>query len=127
MSELIISVDSSDVLEGKLEEVKSTFKELADFVETNEPLPLSYHVYFDGGLVTVVQVHPNSASMEFHMEVGGPIFQKFAGLLNLSTLDIYGTPSEALLDRLRKKAQMLGPTTLNVHALHAGFTRFSAG
>jgi hypothetical protein len=127
MSELIISIDSSEVREGKLEEVKTTFKELAEFVETNEPRPISYHVYFNESLVTVVQVHPDSASMENHMEVGGPIFRKFSGLLKLSMEDIYGTPSDELLDRLRKKAQMLGPATVNVHELHAGFARFAAG
>ena len=128
-SEPIVFMDSSKILEGKLEELKTTVKELVEFVEANEPQTIAYNVYFseDGTLITVAQVHADSASMEYHMKTAGPVFPKFKELLRLSTMDIYGRPSNNLLEQMRQKAQMLGNATVVVHELHAGFTRFGVG
>jgi hypothetical protein len=38
-------------------------------------------------------------------------------------LDVYGEPSEELLELLRRKVRMLGDATVVVHELQAGFTR----
>ena len=56
---------------GKARGAKSGLAELADFVEKNEAAPLAYHIYFDedGTRMTVLQIHPDSASMELHMDV----------------------------------------------------------
>jgi quinol monooxygenase YgiN len=76
MSDPIVFVDTSEIREGRLEELRRAVAELAEFVETNEADPISYQVFFsdDGRLMTVLQVHPDSASMERHMEVAGPVF-----------------------------------------------------
>jgi quinol monooxygenase YgiN len=126
MSELIVVIDSSEVREGKLEELKTAINELVEFVEANEPRPIAYNVYLkeDGTRMTIVQVHPDSASMEFHMKVAGPAFPKFVELIKLSTMDVYGKPSDDLLGQIRHKVQMLGDATVVVHELQAGFARF---
>jgi quinol monooxygenase YgiN len=126
MSEPIISLDTSEIRYGKLDELKKAVAELVEFVRSNEPRPIAYEVYLDqtGSRMTVVQVHPDSASMEYHMTVAGPAFPGFAELLTLSTLDVYGKPSEELLELLRRKVRMLGDATVVVHELQAGFTRF---
>jgi len=100
-------------------------KALVEFVDANEARPLAYEVFFsdDGARMTVLQIHPDSASMEFHMRVAGAEFAKVKDLLTLTAVDIYGTPSETLLDQMRQKAQLLGGAPLAVHDLHAGFTR----
>jgi hypothetical protein len=61
--------------------------------------------------------------MELHMRVAASRFRRFADLLTLRTMGIYGTPSAQLLDELRGKVRLLGEATLEVHDLHAGFTR----
>jgi hypothetical protein len=125
MSEPIVSIDSSEIHEGKLEELKTAMKELVEFVDANEPQTILYNVYLtDGGTrMTVVQVHPDSASMEFHMNVAGSAFPKFSELVTLSTIDIYGKPTARLLEQMRQKARTLGNAALVVHEPHAGFTR----
>jgi hypothetical protein len=125
----IVYVDISDVREGALEELKSGMKELVDFVEAKEPRLLAYNVYFsdDGGRMTVVHVHPDSASLEYHMEVAGPVFRQFVELVTLSSIHIYGEPSEKLLKQSHEKARLLGRGGVTVDALHAGFTRFAVG
>jgi hypothetical protein len=125
MSEPIIALDTSLIRVGRLDELKRAVAELVEFVRSNEPRPIVYEVYVDHteSRMTIVQVHPDSASMEYHMTVAGPAFAGFAELVTLSTLDVYGKPSEELLELLRRKVQMLGEATVNVHDLQAGFAR----
>jgi hypothetical protein len=54
MSDLILYVDTSEVREGALEELKPAIKELVDFVEANEPRLIAYNVYLsdDGTTMT---------------------------------------------------------------------------
>ena len=120
-------VDTSEVREGTLEELKAAMKGLSDFVEANEPRIIAYNVYLseDGTRVTVVHVHPDSESLEYQMEVAGPVFRQFAELVTLSSVHIYGDPSEKALRQSHEKARVLGRDDVVVESLHAGFTRFA--
>ena len=128
MSDPILYVDTSNVREGALEELKAGMKELTDFVEANEPRIIAYNVYFndEGTRMTVVHAHADSASFEYHMDVAGPLFRRLAELVTLSAIHIYGEPSEKVLKQSHEKAQMLGRGAVVVEPLFAGFTRFSA-
>jgi hypothetical protein len=128
MGEPFIVVDTSEIREGKREELQRGIEELATFVEANESDPISYQVFFgdDGRRMTVLQIHPDAASMERHMELAGPVFAKFADLVVLRTVDIYGLPSEKVVEQLRKKAELLGTATVTVHDRQAGFARFGS-
>ena len=125
MSDVILYVDTSNVREGALEELKPAIRELVDFVETNEPRLIAYNVYVsnDGSEMTVVSVHPDSASLEYHMTVVGPLLRRFVELVTLSSIHIYGEPSEQVLKQSHEKAQLLGRGAVVVESLLAGFTR----
>jgi hypothetical protein len=129
MSDAIVYVDTSDVREGALEELKAGMEELVDFVAANVPRVLAYNVYFsgDGTTMTVVHLHPDAASLEQHLEVAGPVFRRFVELVTLSSIHIYGEPSENVLRQAHAKARLLGRGEVTVEALHAGFTRFAVG
>jgi hypothetical protein len=71
----------------------------------------------------VIAVHPDSAALEFHMQVGAAEFRRFSDLVDLSSIAVYGEVSDAALQRLNQKAQMLGSGTVAVHHLQAGFAR----
>ena len=128
MPDALVYVDTAEVREGALEELKEGMKELVDFVEANESRLIAYNVYFsdDGTRMTVVHVHPDSASLQYHLEVAGPFFRRFVELVTLSSINVYGEASEGLLAQLQEKAQLLGRGAVEVDALHAGFTRFAA-
>ena len=128
MPEPLFYVDTSDVREGALEQLKGAIRALADFIEENEPQLISYNAFFseDGHRMTVVHVHPDPSSLDYHMEVAGPRFGGFADLLTLSSIHIYGEPSERALEQLRDKVRLLGSGEMFVHPLHAGFSRFGA-
>jgi hypothetical protein len=44
--------------------------------------------------MTVIHVHADPASLDHHMEVAGPRFGRFADLVTLRSIHIYGEPSE---------------------------------
>jgi hypothetical protein len=121
----IVYIDTSAIHDGKLEELKVAMKGLAAFVEANVPQLMSYGFFLDETQrqMTVVAVHPNSESLEFHMDVGSAEFRKFAHLIDLSKIEVYGRVSEAVLKRLHQKARMLGRGTVAVYEFYAGFAR----
>lgn len=125
MPQPIIYIDKSTIREGRFREVEAAMKELAGFVERNVPQLISYGFFLneERTRMTVAAVHPDSASIEYHMEVCGAEFRKFADLIELSRIEVYGSVSDTVLDRLHRKARMLGNGTVEVHALHAGFAR----
>ena len=125
MTQPIVYVDISEIREGRLGELEFAIKDLAAFVEVNMPRLISYGFYFDEDRIqmTVVAVHPDSASLEFHLERGGAEFRKVAHLIELLRIEIYGRVSDAVLERVHEKARMLGNGTVAVHELYAGFAR----
>jgi hypothetical protein len=126
---VIVYVDISRVREGALAELKRAIAELADFVAENEPEILAYEVFFsdDGERMTVVHIHAHPASLDHHMDVAGPRFARFADLLTLLEIQVYGKPSEKALRQLRHKAGDLGAGKVVVQDLHAGFSRLAGG
>lgn len=122
-------VDQSRVREGKLDELEEAMADLVEFVEENEPQILSYDVYFsaDGTRMAVLHVHPDSASLEFHMDIGGPKFLPIGEFVEIETIDVYGRPNEKVLEQLHDKASILGSGAVSIHDLHQGFERFAAG
>jgi hypothetical protein len=130
MSEPIVYIDHSDIREGKLADVRAGIQELVDFVDTNEPRLLAYGFYIDEERLrmTLIAIHPDSSSLELHLDIGGPAFRKFIELIDLRTIEVYGRPGPRALEQLQQKLEMLGATgTLIVHEPHAGFARFVSG
>ncbi|MDA1358909.1 hypothetical protein O1R50_04705 [Glycomyces luteolus] len=125
MTDPIYYVDRSDIREGKLAEVRSGMRDLAAFVEEREPQLTAYRCCIDESesMMTVLAVHPDSASMELHLSLGGPKFRAFGALIRLRSIDVFGRPSPAVVERLHQKAEMLGGGTVTLHTLEAGFTR----
>lgn len=127
MSDPVVYVDTSVIHEGRLEEVRAAVTGLAGFVEANEPGLLGYAAYFDEteSRMTVIHVHADPPSLDFHMQVAGSRFAPFAELLTLQRIDVYGEPSSAALELLGEKARRLGRGTVSVHRMQAGFLRAS--
>ena len=123
MADLILYVDRSAVHDGKLDELKTAMTELADFVEANEPDILSYEVYFssDGNRMTVIHMHAEPATLEYHMDVAGPKFPPIGEFINLESIDVWGDPGKDIAQRLREKAATLGTGRVSIHEFHEGF------
>lgn len=106
----IVYIDHSQIREDSLDELKAGVKRLVEFIQAREPQLVTYGFYLneDTGRMTVIAVHPDSASLERHMEVGGAEFRKLAHLVKLTSIECYGRPSERALQQMRQKAGALG-------------------
>jgi hypothetical protein len=99
---------------------------LVEFVEANEPRLIAFNEYanHDGTEVAVVQIHSEADSMAFHMEV----IAERATAAHAETLDattsiqVFGTPSNAILEMLERQAGAGVPLTVKPFHL-GGFTR----
>jgi hypothetical protein len=82
-------------------------KKLTAFVEANVPQLISYAFFLneDRTRMTVVAIHRDSAWLEYRRRTE---FQKFASLIDLLRIEVYGWVSDAVLERLYQKARALG-------------------
>ena len=130
MTEPIVYVDHSVIRRGAIDELKAGVQRVVEFIDAREPQLIAYGFYIDeeAQTMTVVAVHPDTASLELHLDVGGPEFRKLAHLLTLTSIECYGRPSERALENLRRKAAALGDagTVLSVERF-AGFARIGPG
>jgi hypothetical protein len=127
-SEPIVYIDHSDIRADAIEELRAGVRRLVEFIDAREPQLIAYGFYIDEDAqkMTVVAVHPDSASLELHMDIGGEEFRKLGHLLRLTGMECYGRPSERALDQLRQKAAALGDAgTVVSIGRFAGFTHLA--
>lgn len=131
MSEPFIFIGTHRLKEGKLEAFRQTCAGLADFVEANEPRVIAFDAYAneEGDEVSIVQVHPDADSMLFHMEL---LQEHIAGAsqedgpLDVTTsIQIYGTPTDTVLEMIRQ-FNPAGPPLVVKPLPMAGFVRSRA-
>ena len=122
----IVYVDRSRVHEGCLNELQMGIRALVAFVDAHQPQMAMYGIYLDeqAQRMTVVSVHPNSASLERHITLGAPEFRKLAPYIDLREIEVFGQLSEAATDLVREKAAALGDGgRITLHEQSAGFGR----
>jgi hypothetical protein len=101
-------------------------EELVDVVEAKEPQLITFNSYAneDGTEVAVVQVHPDAASMELHMNVVREhITQAYEDLLEETTsIQVFGELSEAARGMMEHLARSGVALSVTPNPL-GGFTR----
>ena len=121
-----IFVATNRLKPGKLNEEKKRVPRLIDFVHGNEPRLVALNEYAneDGTEVAVVQVHPDADSMAFHMElIAGRAASAYAETIDATTsIEVFGTPSKAVVEMLRHQAGAGVPLSVKPYHL-GGFTR----
>ena len=100
---------------------------LVEFIEANEPRLIAFNEFVNdaGDEVTVVQIHPDAASMEAHMEiVRERVQQAYAETLDATVrIQVFGQPTEAILEALRQQAG--DGVEISIDGEHlGGFTRW---
>ena len=128
MSQPFAYVGTWTVKLGKVEEAKKFLSEHAAFIEANEPRMIAFHVYFneEGNTASVVQVHPDSASMETHMQViAEHMSDAFDVIDTILSEQYYGPMSESLSETLAQW-ETPGVKVTKMPVYEAGFTRTNA-
>jgi hypothetical protein len=124
----VIYIDRSDVRVDRWDELKAGIRALVGFVERHQPQMATYGFYLDedANTMTVVSVHPDSASLEHHVDVGAPEFRKLAPFLSLREIEVFGPLSERAVALVQQKAADLGDRgVVTVHSQFAGFARLN--
>ena len=124
-TDLIVYVDHSDIHEGRLDELRHGISRLVELVERLEPRLIAYGFHLDetAGRMTVTAVHPDSASLELHLEIGRDEFRSLAGMITLTGIEVYGSITDRAREMLDQKARMLDGSGVVVVERSAGFAR----
>ena len=122
---LIVYIDRSTITSGAIDELRAGAAELVEFVESREPRLLCYGFVIDADAseMTVVAVHPDSASLELHLQLGGPRFAAIGRYIRLRSIEVFGEPSRRATEAIHEKARLLGDATVRMLPLDPGFTR----
>ncbi|MGH8925401.1 MAG: hypothetical protein ACRDWA_12300 [Acidimicrobiia bacterium] len=128
MNQPFIWIGVHKIKEGQTQQLKKLLEHFPTFIEENEPRLLGFNFYLneEGTKVAVVQIHPDAESFEFHMKVAGEhISQSYQYLEETVSTQIYGAPSEKVLEMVEQFRQDAGQKeTLSVLSQHvSGFTR----
>ena len=111
---------------GKLDDERRRVPGLVDFVQAKEPRLLAFNEYVDdeGSEVAVVQVHTDAESMAIHLEaVAERAARAYAETLEATTgIQVFGTPSNPVIEMLRRQAGSGVPLNVKPHHL-GGFVR----
>jgi hypothetical protein len=114
---------------GQLHRERKRVPGLVEFIEVNEPRLIAFHEYVNetGDEVTVVQVHPDAASLEAHMEtVRERAAEAYTETLEATVrIQVFGEPTDAILETLRQQAGSGVEISVNGEHL-GGFTRSAA-
>jgi quinol monooxygenase YgiN len=128
VSQPFIAIATLGIKEGKLEDFTRSYKDVVETVKEHEPRMVAFHGFVneDGTEMTIIQVHPDTASMDFHMQVLGDKLGEHVAralapeLIEPKHVEYYGTPSESALDMDRQ----IPGLAVGIKPMHvAGFTR----
>ena len=126
MSGPFVFIATNRLKDGMLQEERRRVRGLVDFIEANEPRLIAFNEYAndDGTEVAVVQIHSDADSMASHMEViAERATAAYAETLDATTsIQVFGTPSNAILEMLERQAGAGVPLTVKPFHL-GGFTR----
>lgn len=128
MSGPFIFIGTHRIKEGKLAEFKRDCQALAEFVRQQEPRVIAFNFYFndDETEASVVQVHPDAASMLFHMQaMRERIKLAVDDQLLTKDIQIYGPPNAAVIAMMTSLSQE-GVPLVHKPRQFAGFVRSSA-
>lgn len=84
-ADLIVYIDRSDIRRGRFGDLKDGIRRLVEFIESREPQLIAYSFHLDEETtrMTVVAVHPDSASLEQKAKMlggdGVTVHERFAG------------------------------------------------
>jgi len=126
----LVFIATNRLKPGQLEHERERVPDLVEFIEDSEPRLIAFNEYLSdaGDEVTVVQVHPDTASLEAHMEIVRERAQEaYAETLDATIrIQVFGRPTDAILEALREQAGT--GVELSVNGEHlGGFTRSAVG
>lgn len=112
MGEPIVFISLFRVKQGKLQPFKDLARTVTQQLQAERPRTLAYLFYLspDGSEATIVHVFPDAEAMDLHGEGSEQRSRVVFEFLAPDGWEIYGTPSDAALEQMRKAASASGVT-----------------
>ena len=102
MSEPIIFISNQRVKEGKLEEYKLYYRQVAEQAKANKPGTVAHLAYIneEGSELSIIHIFPDAEAMELHMRGVDELAKKAYEYVEILSFEIYGKPANNLLQRM---------------------------
>jgi hypothetical protein len=114
-----VFIATNSVRDGMLADERRRAPQWASFIRSHEPRLIAFHEYLneDGTEVEFIQIHPDAASFEHHLDVIGSAQEPYQSTLEATTaIRIYGRPTKRVLEILRTSVGSDVPiTVLPIH------------
>ncbi len=134
MGEPVIYVSTWRIKEGKFEEYRKFYAELLKVIQESEPRIIAFHQFAneDGTEITSILVHPDTASMDYHMQVlaekMGLVADDISEVMQFLEpvrIEVYGNPGDRAMEMDKPMVEAGVPFTFKPRHMD-GFTRSSA-
>lgn len=127
MSRPFIFITTHTVKDGRLEELSRLTEEFLEFVRTNEPRLVAIGAYLNDSRdqMTLVQVHPDAESMDFHLQVAADKIHQAFNIVDNDSVHVFGDPGPVARGLLDQISQAGVRVTLQPSRL-GGFNRLAA-
>jgi quinol monooxygenase YgiN len=121
MSGAIVFISHNTVKDGRLEAFRDAFGDVAEALNAEKPGTVVYLAFADegGSQVSVVHVFPDADAMGQHLAGVQERMEKAVGFIETTGYEIYGEPSQPVLEAMRGFAESEG-VPLVVQADHLG-------
>lgn len=99
----VIFIGTYRIPEGSLDEWRTGSAEMTVFVDANEPrvIGIGHYANEDGTEGTSIHVHPDSESLEHHLQAASAQIGKGSQIVQVVRIELYGPVSVAVVERLR--------------------------
>jgi len=104
MPKTVTVVVTYDIPWERFPEWADAIVDLVDTVKVQVPRLVSFNVYIaeDSSEAASVWIHPDTESLERHLEVAASRIDVVAQMVEPTRVDIYGRPSERVLEQFRR-------------------------
>jgi uncharacterized protein YkuJ len=106
ISEPIVFISNQQTREGKLDGYKQYYRQVAELTKENKPGTLGHLAYasVEGTEVSIVHIFPDTECMELHMVGVDSLANKAFEFMEITSIEIYGRPSDKVLGILMQIA-----------------------
>jgi hypothetical protein len=107
MTAPVFFITTHKIKPGQFGAFKALSDEYLAFVQANEPRAWAHYAYVDEDAmeVSMIQVHPDAASADQHMQIAHALIGRGLDLTETLTADVYGDPGPVVRQALAANAQ----------------------
>jgi hypothetical protein len=122
-SERVVLIGTFRIPKNRVDDWRVAVRGMAEFVHANVPRIIAFDMFVnhDETEGTVIQVQPDTASLEQHLDAAAERIAQGTQMVEVGRIDLFGAPSQRVLQRLLDEAGGRWPVTVRPHYL--GFTR----